>query len=148
MIFFWAIVVFVGLLAGLAVLLTVSERLLINYGVCTIDINAGERGLEIEGGQTLLNGLMESKIFIPSACGGRGSCGYCKITVPAGGGPVLPTETPYLTRTQVRSGMRLACQVKVKNDLEIFIPDFLSIVSQMVAGQKFDAKKNWLVTVK
>ena len=85
MIFLWAIVVFVGLLAGLAVLLTVAERLLINYGVCTVDINAGGRTLEIEGGQTLLNGLIESKIFIPSACGGRGSCGYCKIVVPGGG---------------------------------------------------------------
>jgi len=125
MIFLWAIVVFVGLLAGLAVLLTVAERLLINYGVCTIDINAGGRTLEIEGGQTLLNGLMESKVFIPSACGGRGSCGYCKITVPAGGGPVLPTETPYLSRGEIRSNVRLACQVKIREDLQVTIPEDL-----------------------
>ncbi len=125
MIFLSAIAVFVGLLAGLAILLTVAERLLVNYGICTIDINAGERTLEIEGGQTLLNGLMESKIFIPSACGGRGSCGYCKITVPDGGGPVLPTETPYLSRGEIRSNVRLACQVKIREDVRVTIPEDL-----------------------
>ena len=125
MIYLWAIVVFVGLLAGLAVLLTGAERLLINYGVCTIDINAGGRALEIEGGQTLLSGLMESKIFIPSACGGRGSCGYCKIEVPGGGGPVLPTETPYLSRSEIRTNVRLACQVKIREDLQVTIPEDL-----------------------
>ncbi len=133
MIFLWAIVVFVGLLAGLAVLLTVAERLLINYGVCTIDINTGERALEIEGGQTLLNGLIESKIFIPSACGGRGSCGYCKIAVSAGGGPVLPTETPYLSRSEIRSNVRLACQVKIREDLRVTIPEDLLNVQMFSA---------------
>ena len=136
MIFLWAIVVFVGLLAGLALLLTVAERLLINYGVCTIDINAGGKTLEIEGGQTLLNGLMESKIFIPSACGGRGSCGYCKIAVPAGGGPVLPTETPYLSRGEIRSNVRLACQVKIREDVRVIIPEDLLNV------RMFDATVN------
>ncbi len=123
--YFNAILVFVGLLAGLSVLLMIAERLLINYGVCAIDVNSGERTLEVEGGQTLLNSLIESKIFIPSACGGRGSCGYCKIAVPAGGGPVLPTETPYLSRNEIRSHVRLACQVKIREDLSITIPDDL-----------------------
>ncbi len=125
MIFVWAILVFVGLLAGLAVLLTVAERLLINYGICQIDINAGERILEVEGGQTLLSALNEEEVFIPSACGGRGSCGYCKITVLSGGGPVLPTETPYLTRKEIRSGARLACQTKVREDIQAQIPEEL-----------------------
>lgn len=133
MIYVWAIVVFVGLLASLAVLLTVAERFLVNYGECTIDINAGERAVVTQGGQTLLNGLMEDKIFIPSACGGRGSCGYCKVTVLDGGGPVLPTETPYLTRSEIRTNVRLACQVKIRQDLQVRIPEDLLNV-QMFSG--------------
>ena len=126
--YIWAIGSFVGLLAGLAVLLTVAERLLVNYGICEVDINAGEHTLEIEGGQTLLNGLMESKIFIPSACGGQGSCGHCKIVVLDGGGPVLPTETPFLTRAETRGNVRLACQVKIREDVRVTIPeDLLSV---------------------
>ena len=125
MVYLWAIMVFVGVLVGLSVLLIVAERLLINYGVCQIDINAGERGAEVDGGQTLLSALMGEEIFIPSACGGRGSCGYCKITILEGGGPVLSTETPYVSRKEIRSGVRLACQVKVREDLKVRIPEDL-----------------------
>lgn len=123
MIYVWSILVFVGVLVGLAALLTVAERLLINYGICQIDINAGGRLAEVDGGQTLLSALIEEEIFIPSACGGRGSCGYCKITVLAGGGQVLPTETPYLNRKETRSGVRLACQVKIREDIKVKIPE-------------------------
>ncbi len=125
MIYLWAILVFVAVLVGLSALLMVAERVLINYGICQIDVNASERTLEVDGGQTLLSALMGEEIFIPSACGGRGSCGYCKITVLSGGGPVLPTETPYVTRKEVRSGVRLACQVKVREDLQVRIPEEL-----------------------
>ncbi len=114
-----------GLMAGLASVLIVAERFLVNYGICQVDINSGGKVLEVEGGQTLLSALYEGRVFIPSACGGKGSCGYCKVTVPAGGGPVLPTETPYLTRKEVRSGERLACQVKVRNDISVSIPEDL-----------------------
>ncbi|MDP6380598.1 MAG: 2Fe-2S iron-sulfur cluster binding domain-containing protein, partial [Phycisphaerae bacterium] len=113
------------LFIALAGALLIAERYLVNYGICQVDINAGERTLEVEGGQTLLSALYGEQIFIPSACGGRGSCSYCKITVVSGGGPVLPTETPYLTRKEVRSGMRLACQVKVREDLTAKIPEEL-----------------------
>ena len=119
------ILVLAGLFAGLAAALLVAERFLVNYGLCQIDINAGERALEVDGGQTLLSALYSEEIFIPSACGGQGSCGYCKITVPEGGGPVLPTETPYLTRQEIRSNVRLACQVKVKEDIQARIPEEL-----------------------
>jgi Na+-transporting NADH:ubiquinone oxidoreductase subunit F len=113
---------------ALAAWLMISERLLINYGVCKLDINAGEKPLELEGGQTLLSNLYANEIFIPSACGGKGSCGHCKITVTSGGGPVLPTETPYLSRKEVRSNLRLACQVKVREDIYVRIPsDFLNV---------------------
>ncbi len=124
-----AVLVPVGVLGGaftvLAGALLVSERFLVNYGTCTIDINAGEKTLEVEGGQPLLTALYDSDIFIPSACGGRGSCGHCKITVLSGGGQVLPTETPYLTRKEVRSDVRLACQVKVREDVQARIPEEL-----------------------
>ena len=123
MVYLWAILSFAGLLASLAVLLTVAERLLINYGICGVDINAGQRPITIEGGQTLLSTLIGSEIYIPSACGGKGSCGYCKVTVTSGGGQILPTETPYLSRKEMRSGVRLACQIKVRQDMEIRIPE-------------------------
>jgi Na+-transporting NADH:ubiquinone oxidoreductase subunit F len=128
MIYVWAILVFVVLLAGLAVLLSVAQRLLLNYGICTIDINDGARSLEVEGGRSLLSELYDCELYIPSACGGQGTCGYCKVTVVAGGGPVLPTELPYLTRQDIRAGARLACQVKVRQDLKLRIcEEYLSI---------------------
>ncbi len=120
-----SILALTGLLVALGISLLLAERFLINYGICQVEINAGERTLEVEGGQTLLSALIGEEIFIPSACGGRGSCGYCKITVPAGGGPLLPTETPYLTRKEVRGGVRLACQVKVREDVQLRISEEL-----------------------
>lgn len=122
MVYLWSVLCVAGLTVALAALLMVAERLLINYGICRLDINAGEKPLEIEGGQTLLSSLYSNEIFIPSACGGKGSCGHCKITVTTGGGPVLPTETPYLTRKEIRSRVRLACQVKVREDIYVRIP--------------------------
>ncbi|MHC4247666.1 MAG: FAD-binding oxidoreductase [Planctomycetota bacterium] len=111
--------------ASLAVALVVAEKALVDYGVCQIDINSGGKVFEVEGGQNLLSALVGGQVFIPSACGGRGSCGHCKITVPEGGGPVLPTETPYVTRKEVRAGVRLACQVKVRGDIQVSIPEDL-----------------------
>jgi Na+-transporting NADH:ubiquinone oxidoreductase subunit F len=107
MVYLWSVLSFAGLAMALAALLMVAERLLINYGICKLDINAGEKPLELNGGQTLLAGLYSNDIFIPSACGGKGSCGHCKITVTNGAGPLLPTETPYLNRKEIRSNVRL-----------------------------------------
>lgn len=121
MIYLVAIGVFAGLLTALTILLTLAERLLVDYGVSRVDINAGERSFDAEGGQTLLSALYADKLFIPSACGGKGSCGHCKVTVLDGGGPVLPTETPYLSRAEVADGLRLACQVKIRRDIQIRI---------------------------
>jgi Na+-transporting NADH:ubiquinone oxidoreductase subunit F len=120
---FLPVLAFAGLLVALAGLLIVAERLLVTYGICKIDINSAERTLEVEGGQTLLDALTDNEVFIPSACGGKGSCGYCKVTVLSGGGPVLPTETPLLTRQEIRQSIRLSCQVKVREDLRIRIPE-------------------------
>ncbi len=120
--------VMVGLVVCLAALLLVAERLLVDYGECEVSVNAGERAFVLPGGGTLLEAFYENEIYIPSACGGKGTCGFCKVTVLSGGGPVLPTETPYLTRREVRAGVRLACQVKVKEDLVVDMPEeFLNV---------------------
>ena len=123
MIFLLSIAVFGGLLTVLALGLVVAERVLLRYGICPISINAGERVVEVEGGQTLLEALNSSQIYIPSACGGQGTCGYCKVTVLSGGGQVLPTELPLLARKEVRAGVRLACQVKVREAMALRIPE-------------------------
>jgi Na+-transporting NADH:ubiquinone oxidoreductase subunit F len=128
MIYVLSVISFAGLTVALAAMLMVAERLLINYGICKLDINAGEKPLELEGGQTLLASLYANEIFIPSACGGQGTCGHCKIIVLSGGGPVLPTETPLLTRKEIRSNIRLACQVKIREDIYVRIPtDLLNV---------------------
>jgi len=128
MIYLLSVASFAGLVMALSAGLMIAERLLINYGVCKLDINAGEKPLEVDGGQTLLASLYDNEIFIPSACGGKGTCGHCKITVLSGGGPVLPTETPLLTRKEIRSSVRLACQVKIREDIFVRIPsDLLNV---------------------
>jgi len=128
MIYLLSVVSFAGLVVVLSAGLMIAERLLINYGICKLDINAGEKPLEVDGGQTLLASLYANDIFIPSACGGQGTCGHCKIAVLSGGGPVLPTETPLLTRKEIRSGVRLACQVKIREDIFVRIPsDLLNV---------------------
>lgn len=133
MIYLTTILCFTGILVALTVLLNLASRRLVNYGTCTLDINDGQRVLKAEGGQPLLTALIGNKIYVPSACGGKGSCGYCKVTVLTGGGPILPTETPFMTRREVKSGMRLACQVKVRSDIAIRIPEELLSVRQFQA---------------
>lgn len=105
-----------------AILLVIAQRFLSNYGILKININ-GKRDVSVKGGNSLLSSLSEEQIFIPSACGGRGSCGACKCKVIEGGGPLLPTEKPLLTKAEMDSGIRLACQVKVKTEIKIDIPE-------------------------
>ena len=107
--------------ASLATVLVIAELTVSNYGQCEIAINQ-DRRLTVQGGYNLLGVLQENKIFIPSACGGRGTCGLCKVRVPEGAGALLPTEEPYLDQQERDSEVRLSCQVKVRNDLEIEIP--------------------------
>lgn len=113
--------------AGLAAILVVSEHFFANYGPCEITVN-DERVFTVEGGRNLLSELTSEKLFIPSACGGRGTCGLCKLKVLEGAGPLLPTEEPYLEKDERESKVRLACQVKVRNNLKIEVPqELLSI---------------------
>ncbi len=124
-------VVSVGAISGvLAALLVIAEFYLANYGECQIDINDGNKVLKIKGGSSLLSSLGQQKIFLPSACGGRGTCGYCKCKVVEGVGPLLPTEEPLLEADQIANQTRIACQVKVKQDIKIQIPEELFNIKQ------------------
>ncbi len=114
----------------LALLLEVADSYLGFYGEREIHINQGEKELEVTGGGTLLSTLMDQGIFVPSACGGRGSCGYCKVKVLEGGGPLLPTETPYLEPEEIKDNVRLSCQIKVREDMEIEIPPELFLIKE------------------
>ena len=104
-----------------ALLLFVKQKLSPS-GPVKITIN-GERTIEVASGGTLLSTLGNEKIFLPSACGGGGTCIQCECHVNAGGGEALPTETPHFTRKELAHGVRLSCQVKVKQDMDISIPE-------------------------
>ncbi len=116
-----AVLAIVALSLALATILLVAEAVLVNYGECALVINQDEERV-VEGGKSLLAALMDEEIFVPSACGGRGSCGLCKVKVLEGGGPLLPTETPHLSDDEIESGVRLSCQVKVRRDMALEIP--------------------------
>lgn len=119
--------------AVLAALIDIADKLLNNYGVCKININEGKKEVEMKGGSHLLLSLAEQKIFIPSACGGRGTCGACKIQMPLNEDPILPTELPFFTKEEIAQKTRLACQVKLKKDVEIKIPEELFNVKKLEA---------------
>ena len=119
-----------GISAILGALISITDKIVNNYGDLVIDINGGKRQLDIKGGAPLLQTLAESGIFVPSACGGRGSCGACKVKVLSDVGPHLPTETPYLEKDEIDQNVRLSCQIKVKENLEIEIPEALFNVQQ------------------
>jgi len=124
---FTAVLVITCLSVLLAVVLVVADALLLDYGTCTITVN-DDTELSVEGGMSLLAGLMAQGIFIPSACGGRGSCGLCKVKVHEGGGPLLPTEAPHLGADEIEQHVRIACQVKIRSDIAVEIPeDILSV---------------------
>ncbi|WP_392419555.1 NADH:ubiquinone reductase (Na(+)-transporting) subunit F [Capnocytophaga canis] len=106
----------------LVALLLVVKQKLAPSGPVKIKIN-GEKVIEVPSGGSLLSTLGNQKIFLPSACGGGGSCIQCECHVHSGGGEALPTETPHFTKKELKEGARLACQVKVKQDMEISIPE-------------------------
>ena len=100
-------------------------------GDVTITVNGNaDKALQTSAGSTLLGTLADNQIFIPSACGGKGSCGVCKVKVLDGGGAILPTERSHMSRGEVRDCVRLSCQVKVKQDLDIEIPPEIFNVRQ------------------
>lgn len=116
-----SIVVFFIIIFLLVAILLGAKAKLAPSGPVTLEINGEAR--EVESGGTLLNTLSAQKIFLPSACGGGGTCAMCKCQVVAGGGEILPTEVGYFTRKEVQDNWRLGCQVKVKSDMKIHVPE-------------------------
>lgn len=116
-----SIVVFLSIILLLVMVLLYAKKKLTPQGDVKITIN-GDKEIVTTPGSTLLSTLSGEKIFLPSACGGGGTCAMCECVVNEGGGTILPTEAPYFTRKQQLSNHRLACQVKVREDMEIEIP--------------------------
>ena len=112
----YAVVVFLVVILLLVAILLVAKRYLVSSGNVKVVIN-GDKEYEIPAGGSLLNAMGEAGVHLPSACGGKGSCGQCKCQVLEGGGEILPTETVHFSRKQQKDHWRLGCQVKVKNDL-------------------------------
>jgi Na+-transporting NADH:ubiquinone oxidoreductase subunit F len=114
---------FTGVILALVGLLLVARSRLVATGEVRIVVNGDEsKPIVTSTGGTLLNTLADQKVFIPSACGGKGTCGVCKAKVFEGGGAVLPTERSHVSRGEEREGVRLTCQVKVKSDMRIEVP--------------------------
>ena len=107
----------------LVALLLVIKAKLTPSGNVTININDGKKELSVPQGSDLMHTLADQGIFLPSACGGKANCGQCKVRVLDGGGEILPTETGFFSRKQIKDNWRLGCQVKVKDNLKIAVPD-------------------------
>ena len=116
-----AVAVFLIVILLLVSLLLYARKRLVPQGKVHVEIN-GEKDLEVEMGNSLLSTLAAQKIFLPSACGGKGSCGLCRVQVPEGGGSILPSEQGFFTRKEQGDHWRLACQVKVRNDMKVQVP--------------------------
>ncbi|HNX90025.1 MAG TPA: NADH:ubiquinone reductase (Na(+)-transporting) subunit F [Paludibacteraceae bacterium] len=114
--------VFLVVILILVIVLIIAKRYLVTSGDVKITIN-GEKEVIAQAGSTLLNTLSTQSIFLPSACGGGGSCAQCRCQVTEGGGEILPTETVHFSRKEIKDNWRLGCQVKVKNDISIKMPE-------------------------
>jgi len=117
-----SLVVFLGVILSLVWLLLYAKQKLTPEGKVAITIN-DDKKIEVSQGGTLLSTLSENGIFIPSGCGGKGACGTCKVQVLEGGGEILPNEVGFFTRKQILDHWRLGCQVKVRSDLKIKVPE-------------------------
>ena len=135
-----SLVVFLVLIFALVGILLGAKAKLVPSGPVTLKIN-GEKDVEVSSGGTLLSTLGDNKIFLPSACGGGGTCIQCKCIVKEGGGEILPTEAPHFTRKEIAEGWRLGCQVKVKQDMVIEVPE------EVFGIKKWEAEvvRNWNV---
>jgi len=116
-----SIIAFLFVILLLVSLLLYARKKLTPQGNVKININ-NDKELEVSPGSTLLSTLSSNEIFLPSACGGGGTCAMCKVQVEDGGGEILPTETIYFTRKEQQNNWRLGCQVKVRNDMKINVP--------------------------
>ncbi|MDW7739878.1 MAG: 2Fe-2S iron-sulfur cluster binding domain-containing protein [Bacillota bacterium] len=111
-----SVLILVSLLVGITLVLIIADFLIGSNQKILLRINK-EKEFTISSGGTLLDALSENKIYIPSACGGKGTCGHCKVKVDSGGGEILPTEENFLSLGDKKEGVRLACQVKIREDI-------------------------------
>ena len=119
-----AIAIFTAVILGLSFMLMYANKQLVPQGDVNIIVNGDtDNPLKAKPGSSLLNVLSDKNVFLPSACGGGGTCAMCECHVDAGGGDVLPTEMNHLTRKEAAENTRLACQVKVREDMEIRVPE-------------------------
>ena len=119
-----SIIAFSAVILLLVFILLYAQSKLVQSGDVRIIVNGDEKNpIVTAAGSTLLSTLSGQKVFLPSACGGGGTCAMCKCTVKEGGGDVLPTEVGHLSRAEQKEGVRLSCQVKVKQDMRIEIPE-------------------------
>jgi NADH:ubiquinone oxidoreductase subunit E/ferredoxin len=142
---FVPVVIISLILLVITILLAIADRLLVNYGECEITVSQEDEATNfvVQGGGFLHTELSGHGVKVTASCGGKASCGYCKCQVTSGGGELLPTEEVFMNREEKLAGMRLACQVKVKEDLEILIPDFLTTVRGIVEKKSYDPKLKW-----
>ena len=119
-----SVTVFTGLVLILVLILNFAESKLLPQGDVTIEINGDtEKNIITRPGGTLLSALAGQSVFLPSACGGGGTCAMCECQVMEGGGEILPTETGHISRNKAKDSWRLACQVKIKENMKIHVPD-------------------------
>ncbi|HQV41240.1 MAG: NADH:ubiquinone reductase (Na(+)-transporting) subunit F [Moraxellaceae bacterium] len=119
-----SMVMFTGIVLVLVAFILAARSRLVAEGNVTIDINHDpEKRIEVASGGKLLGALSDKKIFLSSACGGGGTCGQCRVQVHSGGGDILPTEEPHFTKREIKDGWRLGCQLAVKQDMDIELPE-------------------------
>ena len=128
-----SVLVFASITMCLVLLLNLAEKKLLPQGNVSILINdEPDKAINVGTGGTLLGALSGQKVFLPSACGGGGTCAMCKCQIFEGGGDILPTETSHISRPEAKENWRLACQVKVKENMKIHVPD------EVFSVQKWD----------
>jgi len=120
----YSIIIFIAVIFFLVTIILLAEKKLVPQGNVKILINGDEdKSPTVKPGSTLLSVLSNQNVFLPSACGGGGTCAMCKCQINSGGGDILPTELTHISRSEAKDNWRLACQVKVRDDMEIKIPD-------------------------
>ena len=123
-----SVVVFTVVIMALVTILMAAAKKLVPQGFAKLSINEGSREIDVKPGTSLLSALSNEQIFLPSACGGGGTCAMCKCKVLEGGGELLPTEAGQVTKAEAKEGVRLACQLKVKESMGLDIePEILEI---------------------